>query len=219
MVKRSDHRYYAQPRLDFGSHVNLLIAAGVRMSGRALDIGCGEGHFGRLLLNAGFDEVVGVEPHLSAASRAQSRLMTVITAPFPAAQVEGMPPFDLVVFSDSLEHIIDPWRALGEAAGLTAPGGHLLVSVPNVSHYSVILQQLRGRWDYTSEGLLDKGHVRFFTPATLKEALVGAGFRVTHTAHTESMPQRRWLKPGVALLQRWKPHFFCYEVLTVARRD
>lgn len=218
-IRPADDAYYRQPRLDFGTHFDMLRDAGVPSRGRALDIGCGEGHFGRLLLAAGFDEVTGVEPHPSAADRARTRLTTVVTAPFPNTDVEAMRPYDLVVFSDSLEHIADPWLALDKASGLMARGGHLLVCVPNVSHYSVLRQQLRGRWDYTNEGLLDRGHLRFFTAATLRTALVDAGFRVICTHQLTSVPQRSWMKPGVSLLQRWKPHLFWYASLAVARLE
>lgn len=218
MLTQDPAGYYARPRLDFSTHLSLLNAAGVQTSGRVLDVGCGEGHFGQLMLEVGFDEVVGVEPHSTAASRARSRLTMVVSAPFPNTKVETLAPYDLVVFADSLEHIVDPWHALNVAAGLLAPDGHLLVSVPNVSHYSVILQQLRGRWDYTSEGLLDRGHVRFFTPATLQEALAAEGFRVTVSTHSTWKPQKPWATPGVALLERCRPHLFWYQVLAVARR-
>lgn len=210
---------YNEPRTQFDTHMRLLVEARVSMAGRVLDVGCGEGHFGSLLLDAGFDEVVGVEPHGPSASRANTKLTRVLRGRFPTKEVIPAGPFDLVVFSDSLEHIADPWDALAFARSLTTPGGHILVSVPNVCHYSVLLEQIRGRWDYAEAGLLDKGHVRFFTRLTLLEALRGAGFRTTGLTCRESVPQGQWLRPGTALMRRLTPHLFWYQVLAVARRD
>ena len=158
-----------------------------------------------------------MEPHPHAAARAQSMLTRVIVAPFPSAEIEAEESFDLVVFADSLEHIADPWHALDVAARHLSPDGHLLVSVPNISHYSVILQQFRGRWDYATEGLLDKGHLRFFTPKTIQEVLAAHGFCVIDMACSMSKPHRRLARPGVALIERWKPHLLWYQILVVAR--
>ena len=37
---------------------------------------------------------------------------------------------------------------------------------------------LRGRWDYTDRGTLDRTHVRFFTRATMVEMFERAGYTV-----------------------------------------
>ena len=210
--------YYAQPRLNFDAHLGLLASAGVRIGGRALDVGCGEGHLGRLLLDAGFAEVVGVEPYETAASLARTKLTQVVSASFPTPEVADLAPFDLVVFADSLEHIVNPWEALRVASQFLVRGGHILVSVPNVGHYSVILQQIQGRWTYANEGLLDRSHLRFFTPATLQEALSAEGLLISASTHTKAKPRKRWAWPAVSLLECFRPQLFWYQVLVVARR-
>lgn len=146
--------------------------------GRALDVGCGAGLLGAELLRRGFSEVHGVEPVARAAQAATERLTSVVNGIFPSERVEALGCFDLIVFADSVEHMHDPWAALRTAGGMLEPEGALLLSVPNVSHWSVIRQLFEGRWDYVDEGLLDKTHLRFFTPATLREGLTAAGFRL-----------------------------------------
>ena len=40
----------------------------------------------------------------------------------------------------------------------------MIITVPNVSHYSVIFSLLKQKWNYKEHGILDKTHLRFFTP-------------------------------------------------------
>ena len=47
-----------------------------------------------------------------------------------------------------------------------------MVSIPNVAHGAIRLALLRGRWDYTDKGLLDRTHLRFFTAETVPADLL-----------------------------------------------
>ena len=51
---------------------------------------------------------------------------------------------------------------LRACVGLLAPGGVVVVSIPNVSHADLRLSLLAGRFRYMTSGLLDQGHLRFF---------------------------------------------------------
>ena len=41
------------------------------------------------------------------------------------------------------------------------PGGVVVLSVPNVGHWSVVADLLAGRWDYLPAGLVCVTHLRF----------------------------------------------------------
>lgn len=71
--------------------------------------------------------------------------------------------FDYVIFADVLEHLYDPWRVVKHIRKYISDRGKLLVSVPNVMHFSLIRSLLHGRWEYADSGLLDRTHLRFFT--------------------------------------------------------
>ncbi len=58
---------------------------------------------------------------------------------------------------------------------LLKPGGRVLVSVPNVMHFSVFRMMLDGHWTYEDAGILDRTHLRFFTRAELLLLLQEAG--------------------------------------------
>jgi SAM-dependent methyltransferase len=99
------------------------------------------------------------------------------------ADLEAAPPlldgpFDAIVYGDVLEHLSDPRAALVALDRTLAPGGIVIVSVPNVAHLWVRLSLLAGRFDYADRGILDRTHLRFFTRRTLVAFLHSAGLTV-----------------------------------------
>ena len=84
--------------------------------------------------------------------------------------------FDVVVFGEVLEHLVNPHRALIETAKVLSPGGYVVASVPNVAHASVRLALLGGAFPYTEVGLLDHTHLRFLTRKTLTNLFKQAGY-------------------------------------------
>jgi SAM-dependent methyltransferase len=86
--------------------------------------------------------------------------------------------FDVVICGDVLEHLADPWRALRRLSALLAPDGVVIASIPNIQNYRVIRGLLRGRWDYRERGLLDFGHLRFFTWRSIVQLFDQAGLEI-----------------------------------------
>lgn len=211
------HRaYYRQARPDLLELVKRFTNPSSR--GRALDVGCADGVFGHSLFSVGFDEVWGVEPDPACARQAASRLTGVVTAPFPSAEIAEHAAFDLIVFGDSLEHLQDPWGGLSAARALLRSDGMLILSVPNVAHYSVLLPLLRGRWEYGEAGLLDRTHLRFFTPESIVKAAGAAGL-VPECVRTLCMPPHTlWKRVVVCVVQVVAPHLVASKVNLVCRR-
>jgi 2-polyprenyl-3-methyl-5-hydroxy-6-metoxy-1,4-benzoquinol methylase len=157
-----------------------LVADLVGRGKRVLDVGCWTGDLGRVLVQRGC-EVSGLEIDEEAAEKARADLETVVVADLEVAPTSQHFPggsFDAVVFADVLEHLRDPVGVLRDAAGLLAPDGKIVISVPNVTHGSVRLALLQGRWRYTDTGLLDATHIRFFNRAGVMELLSSAGLVV-----------------------------------------
>jgi SAM-dependent methyltransferase len=105
------------------------------------------------------------------------------------ADLESAPPllhdpFEAIIYGDVLEHLSDPTAVLRALDQFLAPGGAVIVSVPNVAHLWVRLSLLVGRFDYADRGILDRTHLRFFTRRTLLELLRSAGLRVDELAVT-----------------------------------
>jgi 2-polyprenyl-3-methyl-5-hydroxy-6-metoxy-1,4-benzoquinol methylase len=204
-------RYSARPEL-----LDFLDSWGVNPR-RVLDVGCGSGLIGERLLARGAAEVWGIEPSSEAAQTARTRLSHVLESTFPCATVEGET-FDLVVMADVLEHLTDPWAALSHVRELLNADGHLFLSMPNVSHLSVVLALLRGTWDYTDEGLLDRTHMRFFTPRTTRTLVEGAGLVVTRSDSLRLRTGTRGYLAIESVLARLVPHLAVYQCVMLARR-
>lgn len=85
--------------------------------------------------------------------------------------------FDYIIFADVLEHLYDPWKVLTEIKKYLKADGKVLISIPNVMHFSLLKQVINGTWTYSESGLLDRTHVRFFTLHEIIKALEDAGYR------------------------------------------
>ena len=86
--------------------------------------------------------------------------------------------FDAILFGDVLEHLADPSDALVRVRPWLSERGVLVASVPNLGHWSIVDDLLRGRFDYVPYGILSGTHVRFFTRATLVDLFEASGYRV-----------------------------------------
>lgn len=143
---------------------------------RVLDVGAAEGHVARNMLRARPDlEVSAVEPSPAAAAA----LTDVAARTFAwLDDVPREPVFDVALLLDVLEHTPDPDAFLRDAVARVRPGGLVLVSVPNVAHWSMRAMLLAGEFRYASRGILDRTHMRFFTRRSLRELVAGAGLAV-----------------------------------------
>ena len=147
---------------------------------RILDVGCASGAFGSLLHDR---EAYGLEPNPRAAAVARSRYRHVYEGLFPAALPAGAT-FDCIVFNDVLEHFVDPYSAVRETAGILAPGGCVLASLPNMRYMRVIKRLIvNADWTYDpAGGVLDQTHLRWFTHKTMRTLFEDNGFVVERMA-------------------------------------
>lgn len=167
-----------------------------RPLGRVLDVGCGPGFTGAALMSLGASEVWGIERDPELAHDARSRISRVHQIDLERDPTEGLPGsfFDAILYADVLEHLVDPWQVLARQRELLAPGGSIVVSLPNVRNLRVTLPLvLQGRWDYVDEGLMSIGHLRFFTTRTMRSMIEGGGYRIVEHAGTYA-PKGRLLR-------------------------
>jgi 2-polyprenyl-3-methyl-5-hydroxy-6-metoxy-1,4-benzoquinol methylase len=180
-----------QDRAGYYDHERSQIAALIPSeSQRVIDVGCAGGDLGRNLKHRRPEiEVRGIEPVPIEAQRARTVLDDVLVA---GADVEALPADwpqpDCIIFADVLEHLTDPWSTLRKWRERLVPDGVLVLSIPNVLHHRVISGLMRGRWDYTDSGILDRTRTRFFTRATASELVERAGFRIERMERVIHMP-------------------------------
>ena len=92
----------------------------------------------------------------AACRRRRSRRRRLGSGDSPTAA--AAPRYDFIVCADVLEHLRDGARLLARLRPLLAPGGELLLSVPNVAHAAIIAGLFDDRFEYGGEGLLDPTH-------------------------------------------------------------
>ena len=161
----------------FGQRRDWLLAR-VPPGARVLDLGCGAGEFAIALREAGAHPV-GVDVAREALRRAGERdpaldlRLWVPGEPLPAEDAS----FDAAWAGEVLEHVVDlaPW--LSEVRRVLRPGGELLLSTPHHGPRTLLALALSRR--RFAEHFEPRGdHVRFFSPATLRELLEDLGFDV-----------------------------------------
>jgi 2-polyprenyl-3-methyl-5-hydroxy-6-metoxy-1,4-benzoquinol methylase len=175
---------YALKESAGSSHAVILKLLEHQPAGRLLDLGCSGGLLAERARALGH-RVVGVD--VVELPGARDRLDRFIQADLDRGlpeEVAAEGPFDIVLAGDVLEHVREPGLLLEQAHSVLTPRGALIVSVPNFAHWYVRARALLGIFDYDQRGLLDRGHVRFFTRRSIERELRQAGFRVVRTQFT-----------------------------------
>jgi methionine biosynthesis protein MetW len=230
LAERPDPLRYDNNHSMNPDEVGGIIARAVPVGARVLDVGCGTGALSVLLRDERNAHVIGIEPDIERAMRADARGIETHAAVLSEALATRIGQVDVVVYADVLEHIPDPLAELRKAHLVLPPGGRVLISVPNVAHWSVRMSLLRGRFDYTPYGIMDATHLRWFTRRTIAALVQQAGFTVDeiHASALLSMAcyvqgivarvPHRVREPAVRWgLRRW-PALFAAQHVVVARR-
>ncbi|HEY6796931.1 MAG TPA: class I SAM-dependent methyltransferase [Kineosporiaceae bacterium] len=155
-----------------------------------LDLACGRGYLLDLLADRGLTGLAGVDVFDDVGSPRWAYAVADVTGPLPFATGH----FDCVVAGEIIEHVPHPDALLREIRRVLRPGGHLVLSTPNlVSWANRILvpfgvQPLAtetsseialGRFlPVLGQGNQVQGHLKVFTWRALTEIHARYGFRV-----------------------------------------
>lgn len=134
-------------------------------SAAVLDIGPGSGVIGKALKERGFVDLSAVEIDPAARDHVRPIYQTVTDN----LDALGDRRFDIVLLLDVIEHMAEPEKFLKLVSSRLNAGGRILISVPNIAHWSVRFQLLFGFFQYTNRGLLDRTHLQFFTRSRVKK--------------------------------------------------
>jgi SAM-dependent methyltransferase len=165
-------------RLVLRDHVRFVARAlaDISAAGPVLDVGCGGGLFLGMLRERGH-RVIGLDSSSDAARVAWQRngvpaiQASLEDAPFPPSSCAAITMFHV------LEHLYDVRPYLRAARCLLAPGGRLIVQVPNAGCWQY---RLLGRaWN----GLDVPRHLYDFRAADLEKLLAVCGFEVVQRKH------------------------------------
>lgn len=169
---------------------------------RVLDVGCGTGSISQILRDRLQLDYVGLEPNPERSAVARSHGLDVRTDVLGPQSLAGLAPFDVVLFADVLEHLVDPVEVLQIARTALKPEGVVIASVPNVAHWFVRFNLLRGKFEYQPSGLMDATHLRWFTRKSVRRPFESAGFVVTKQTTTSGALQPFYTS---AAPWRWVP--------------
>lgn len=194
-------------------------------SSRVLDVGAGGGGLGNCIRQEQPIALVAVEPD----TRAHETLRQIYDSVQPSLSALSGQLFDWILVMDVLEHTPCPEVFLTEIRKLLAPGGRLLISVPNVAHWSVRVPLFFwGSFEYRPLGIMDRTHLHFFYKRSFQRlcsSLTGCRL-VSESASIEpfELALPRWLGQSalyralipirLGLARTWRG-LFAYQLLAV----
>jgi 2-polyprenyl-3-methyl-5-hydroxy-6-metoxy-1,4-benzoquinol methylase len=224
---RVGDEYGLKPAQDSSHTVMLRWLAGIA-PGRVLDLGCSSGLQSERVRSLGH-EVTGVDVlELPGVRERVDRFIRADLDQGVPSELAHEPPFDVILAGDLLEHLREPERMLDQLHALLSPRGVLITSVPNFGHWYARGRTALGLFDYDQRGVLDQGHVRFFTRRGITRRLEQAGFEIVKQ-ETTGLPLDVVLASGGGRLRRFakladrlavtaRPTLFGYQFLFMCSR-
>lgn len=207
-----------------GTH--MLIAGQVAQGSKVLDIGCASGYIGEFLIKNKGCEVWGIEPDIESSDLSKNKgYAKVINKSVESGLVDEVlrnEKFDFIIVADVLEHLVNPEEILKKIGDFLKTNGKLLVSLPNVGHYSVRFSHLFGNWDMLDAGIMDKTHLHFYTLKTMQEMFRKNNWKIISVRPRGDL--ERWGKKinlekvGKMMLFGW-PTFFAVQFVFVLSKE
>lgn len=169
---------------------------------QVLDLGCGNGALAAQLARWGY-QLIGIDPSSSGIEQARALLPGVAfhQASADPEQLSSLdlPPCDLVVSTEVVEHIYAPRLWAMAAFEALKPGGVLICSTPYHGYLKNCTLALSGNLDAHFTALWDGGHIKFWSRHTLSALLEEAGFQVLAFRGAGRFP---WLWKSMLLAAR-----------------
>lgn len=154
LYSNKEYQYFSNIRYD-------IIDMIPKRPNRVLEIGCGSGatlvelkKLSKAEFTVGVDivkkSIPGIDSYITGDIES-------IVIPFEEKY------FDVIICADVLEHLVDPWLLIHDILKFMKNDGLLIVSIPNVREIGVLWKiAIKGDFAYSSQGILDKSHLRFF---------------------------------------------------------
>lgn len=132
--------------------------------------------------------------------------------------------FDYIIMGDVLEHLHEPSIVLKKLRKHLKKGGHIIVSMPNMKHYSVMLPLLiNDQFSYTDAGILDTTHLKMYTYTEIYRLLYSSGYEIEEvlgTMYGEPKPEERRIIDMLLEISSLKDEvqYLAYQYIVKARK-
>lgn len=214
---------YKKISLDnLGKHnINRLLIEKIPFSSFVLDIGCGAGSMGEYLIKNKNCKVYGIEQRKDEFCIAKNKLTKVINANIENDETINKilektkkKKFDVVIASSVIEHMAYPDKFLKKIKKVIKNKGLIIITTPNIAHWSTRMSLLKGNFDYSEYGILDNTHLHFFTIKTFKNLFKKNGFNIREILID---PEGGGFPRFSIFLSRIFPGIFAYQILIVGK--
>ncbi len=146
-----------------------------------LDLGCGNGHLVNYLLEQGFN-VYGTDASEKGIEIAKKSnpgrfyLQDLSTGKLPA-ELQSIN-FDTIISTEVIEHLYDPQGFVDFCKDALAGKGEIIISTPYHGYLKNLALSISNKWDAHLGPLWLGGHIKFWSKASLSQALTNSGFTV-----------------------------------------
>lgn len=155
------------------------LAAGKKGTIRLLEIGCADGSFAAYVGRKIGAMTYGVDVAGEAIQQAKRVLHQATTHNAEERLPYAAKTFDLVIALEIIEHLYDTDFFLSEVRRVLKPGGHVILSTPNLAsarnRYRLLVNQYPQYLEYSTRGA---GHIHLYTAPVLVAQLAQHGLRV-----------------------------------------
>ncbi|MEL4304534.1 class I SAM-dependent methyltransferase [Methanococcoides sp. LMO-2] len=158
-----------------------LIISEIPDAGNILDVGCNEGYIGSVFQKSK-NCFYGIDFDPQSLILAQKQYCKIILADLNTSDIEKLSLddnfFDVIIFGDILEHLMDPLDTLNRFKRYLKPDGKIIVSLPNIANFSIRFKLLFGSFDYTETGILDRTHLHFYTIKSAMKLVKDSDYKI-----------------------------------------
>lgn len=172
------NKIYEKKFAIYKDYLNPYLLRHIPRNSLVLDVGCSNGLQGKYLKKEKGCLVYGVDISQQAIKEAKKNLDKAMVMDVEKDKLPFKEKFDVLIFSDILEHLVYPEEVLKKFKKHLKKDGLIAAAIPNVANLKIRLQLLLGRWEYQELGILDKTHLRFFTQKTTRELFTNCNLRI-----------------------------------------
>ncbi|MDB6140171.1 MAG: methyltransferase [Verrucomicrobiaceae bacterium] len=156
------HKYFVPPILR-----RLASLPGAKV----LDLGCGNGALCGSISKAGF-EITGVDVSdegIMHARKAWPGIRFEKLGVYDEPPAEFLEAFDVVISTEVIEHLYAPRALATLISRLLKPGGTAMITTPYHGYWKNLVMAVFDKWDSHHNVFWDHGHIKFWSPKTLRK--------------------------------------------------